>query len=380
MKRSQATRRWAVVTLLAVGGLLATLAGGCGDDAAQTQQAAEDANLVTVTDMAGREVAVAAPSEKVCAIGPGALRLVCYAEAADQVVGIEAFETQWKVGRPYILANPDLLSLPVIGQGGPDTSPDAEALIEVEPDVIFVAYLVDAATADELQDKTGIPVVVLSYGPLGTFDEEIMRSIEIVGQVTGNEQRAQELVDRLEGWLADLDERTADVPDDERPSVYAGAVGMKGTHGIESTQADYPPFTAINAANAVDDTGSSGSVMIDKEQLIEWDPDIIFIDELGYSMVVDDYGKNPGFYKSLTAVQSGKTYGYLPFNFYTTNVGTALADAYFMASVIYPDRFQDVDPVAKADEIYTFLLGKPMYQRMADDFGGFITLDPASAE
>ena len=357
------------------------LAAGCGDDtvASEALPSAETGRL-TITDLAGRQVQVPAPTARICALGPGALRLVCYVEAVDHVLGIEAFESKWKTGRPYAHAYPGLLDLPVVGQGGPDTSPDAESLIAAAPDVIFVAYLLDASAAKELQQKTGIPVVVLSYGPLGSFNEEVMRSIEIVGQVTGHAERARDVVSTLESWLADLDARTADVPADERPPVYAGAVGLKGTHGIESTQANFPPFMAINAANVADETGASDSVMIDKEQLLEWNPRHVFIDEAGYSMMLGDYEKNPGLYRSLSAFRAGEVWGYLPFNFYVTNIGTALADAYFMGSVIYPDRFEDIDATAKADDIYTFLLGTPLYDQMAADFGGYIRLDPGGRE
>jgi ABC-type Fe3+-hydroxamate transport system substrate-binding protein len=48
--------------------------------------------------------------------------------------------------------------LPTIGLGGPNSTPEAEKLVSVQPDVIFVAYLVDRAQADELQAKTNIPV------------------------------------------------------------------------------------------------------------------------------------------------------------------------------------------------------------------------------
>jgi iron complex transport system substrate-binding protein len=118
--------------------------------------------------------------------------------------------------------------------------------------------------------------------------------------------------------------------------------------------------------------------MIDKEQLLEWDPDIIFIDESGYGMVVEDYRSNPGFYDSLQALKEGKFYGYLPFNYYTTNIDTAIADSYFMGKTVFPEAFEDIDPVEKADEIYEFLLGTPMYEQMARDFGGFVQLDPSS--
>jgi iron complex transport system substrate-binding protein len=71
-------------------------------------------------------------------------------------------------------------------------------------------------------------------------------------------------------------------------------------------------------------------------------------------------------------------YGFLPYNYHTTNVDTAIADAYYMGTEIFPSAFEGVDPVARADEIYTFLVGRPMYGRMATDFGGFKKLDLTS--
>ncbi|HHW43149.1 MAG TPA: iron ABC transporter substrate-binding protein [Desulfotomaculum sp.] len=358
--------------------LLVTLVvlGGCGAKTAGQDTAAPQ--KAVVTDLAGRQVEVSVPANKVVAVGPGALRLVCYVNDADKVVGVENVEKQWPpTSRPYILANPELKDLPTIGQGGPDSTPDAEKLVSVKPDVIFIAYLVDRAQADELQARTNIPVVVLSYGRLATFDEDVYKSLELIGKITGREGRAREVVDYLKKCQQDLHERTKDIPEDKKPRVYVGALGMKGVHGIESTQAKYPPFVAINARNVVDETGKTGSVMIDKEKLLSWDPDIIFIDEGGLSLVREDYRKNPQFYQSLQAFKTGRVYGQIPYNYYTTNIGTAIADAYYAGKVIYPEQFKDIDPAQKADEIYRFLLGKPVYEQMAKDYGGFKKLDLA---
>jgi iron complex transport system substrate-binding protein len=336
-----------------------------------------DSSAQTVTDLAGRSVEITLPATAVCAIGPGALRLVCYVGAAGKVVGIEKMEKQWSGGRPYILAAPELLDLPVIGQGGPDSSPDPEALIGVGPSVIFAAYLVDASKADELEEKTGVPVVVLSYGQLGTFDHELLESIALVGRITGSEARASEVVEFIRGCEKDLGGRTAGIEAERRPTVYAGCISMKGTHGIESTQASFPPFAAINARNVVDETGRRGSLVIDKEQLLEWDPEFIFIDQSGWPMLRDDHAESPGLYQALQAVRNGDLYGYLPYNYYATNVDTAIADAYFVGTVIYPDAFQDIDPVARAREIYRFLVGEDMYDAMSREFGGFTKLSLA---
>ena len=42
-----------------------------------------------------------------------------------------------------MLAHTELKDLPSIDQGGPDIAPDAEKLVSVKPEVIFVASLLD---------------------------------------------------------------------------------------------------------------------------------------------------------------------------------------------------------------------------------------------
>ena len=356
---------------LIVGILLCTMVlSACSTPASTT------GDTITVTDLIGREVEVPAEVDSIVAIGPGCLRLVIYAGGASSVAGVEQFEQNSEIGRPYWLANPDLAGLPAIGQGGPNNAPDPEQLLAVNPDVIFSTYATDAASADELQEKTGIPVVALSYGTVGfgitaIFGEPIQNSLSLVGQIIGTEEKAQETIDFILAAEADLQARTASIADDSKLSVYVGALGSKGTHGIESSQGQYALLDVINAVNVADVTGEAGSIMVDKEALLDWDPDVIVIDEGGLSAVLEDVDKNPVFYQTLTAVQSGQVFGQLPYNYYSTNLDTAIADAYYLGSILYPEAFADVDPVAKADEIYTAMVGIAVYDRMAADFGGY---------
>ncbi|MCR4442867.1 MAG: iron ABC transporter substrate-binding protein [Peptococcaceae bacterium] len=354
--------------LLAALLLASFVLGGCGS---QTAQKAAGGSKTTVTDMLGRQVSLAVPAERVVAIGPGALRLYCYVNGVNKVVGVEQIEKDNPTGRPYLLANPSLTNLPVIGPGGPNNAPDPEKILAVKPDVIFTAYNSDKAAVEELQAKTGVPVVALSYGKVSTFDLAVYSSLKLIGKIVGQEKKAQDLVDFMEKCKQDLAKRTKNIPDNKKPSVYVGALGARGTHGIESTQGKYSLFEAINARNVVDETGKTGSLMIEKEKLLQWNPDIIFIDLAGYPMVQQDYQKNPQFYKALSAVKKGELYSQLPYNYYTTNIGTAVADAYYLGKVIYPEQFKDVEPEKKADEIYQALLGKQLYAQMAKDFGGF---------
>jgi len=329
---------------------------------------------VTVTDTLGRTVTLPAAAQRVVAIGPGALRLYVYAGNLAYVVGVEEMETGNVSGKPYMLANPDLAKLPIIGQGGPNNAPDPEKLLTVTPEVIFSTYATDAAAADELQAQTGIPVVVIGYGGFGItsiFGEKVQNSLMLIGQVIGDTSKAEQANAFLQQSREDLEKRTKDIPDADKPSVYVGGLGAKGTHGIESTQGKYALLEVIHAKNVADETGKSGSVMIDKEKLLEWNPDFLFIDQGGYAAVLEDYQKNPDFYNALTAVQNGQVYSQLPYNYYSTNIDTAIADAYFLGKTIYPTAFADVEIAQKADEIYQALLGKPLYAKMAEKFGEF---------
>jgi len=324
-----------------------------------------------IKDLAGREIEVPQNVNRIVCAGPGALRIIVYLEAEDIVIGVEDAEKRWGFsGRPYVIAHPQLAQLPPIGSGGPGKLPDTESLIKLNPEVIFMTY-VDKRIADNIQSKTRIPVVILSYGELSTFSEPFYESVQLAGKILQKQKRANQVVEYLRENIEDLEHRTKDIPEKAKPSVYVGGIGFKGSHGIDSTQVGFPPFDFVNAKSVADNLGKMGNAFIDKEKLLEWDPEVIFIDEGGFELIKQDFKKNPEFYKALGAFKKGKVYGTLPFNFYTTNIGTALADAVYIGKVLYPQKFSDILPEEKADEIYTFLVGKPVYSKMKNDFGGF---------
>ncbi|ABO34725.1 periplasmic binding protein [Methanococcus maripaludis C5] len=339
--------------------------------------ASEVSDTIEIVDLLGRTVEVPADVQKIVCSGPGCLRLICYLDATEYLVGIEGFENTNLIGRPYRLAHDEFSELTVIGNGGPqdiNVGPDPEKVLNVMPDVIFITYM-DADKADELQEKTGVPVVVLSYGALGNFkNDAIFDSLTLSGEILGKEERAQDVISFMTGIQDDLDKRTADIPDEEKPTIYVGAIGNKGVHGIDSTEGAYPPFEALNTEN-VAKVASTEHLFLSKEQILEWDPEFIFIDEGGLSLVYEDYEKSPEYYESLDAFETGNVYGILPFNYYTTNLDTAMADSYYIGSILYPEAFSDVDPAAKADEIYEFLDGEGVYSEMAEMFGGFEKLN-----
>ena len=348
---------------------------GPGEGQSGGAAASTPGDAMEVTDMAGRSVAIPAGADSFACIGPGCLRLYCYVAEKDQLAGVEDVEKTWgKTGRPYAMALGDVEGLAAIGPGGPGSAPDAERLLASGADVVFSTYAMEPAEIQELQDKLSIPVVALRYGEDSLFSQEVDRSLELLGQITGREERAQEVVNYFAQAKADLESRAAGAQDP--PTVYLGCQSYQGSHGIESTTGDSPIFDALHARNVVEEAGIDGYVTLDKEKLLELDPDFLIIDAGGLSVLQEDYTTNPDFYESLSAVKRGDVYLQLPFNYYGTNLEIALADAYYIGTVLYPEAFTDVDPAGKFDEICQALLGIDAYETIAETyFGGYQRLE-----
>ncbi|MGA6926334.1 MAG: ABC transporter substrate-binding protein, partial [Desulfosarcina sp.] len=263
--------------------------------------------------------------------------------------------------------------LPVIGPGGAgaiNKKPDMEAVLRVAPDLIFVTYM-ETALADEVAGTLGIPMVVLSYGELAVFDQAVIDSLHLAGGILNQRQRAEAVAEYIDTLREDLKRRTTDVPDNEKPTVYVGGIGYRGAHGIESTQRHYLPLSWNHTPNLAErvTAGIGSQLFVDKEILLKLDPTVIFIDGGGLALVADDYRRKPEFYDALQAFRSNRVYTLFPFNHYTTNIGTALADAYAIGKTLYPSRFSDVDLARQADDIYTFMVGRPIYAQMSAEYG-----------
>jgi iron complex transport system substrate-binding protein len=333
--------------------------------------AALSAESITIEDLGKRSVTVPRNPQRIICLSQGTLRLITMLGAADRVVGIEKFEKTRPIGRPYMLAAPDLVKLPTVGPGGPGSTnaePDLEAVLKIRPEVIFISYM-EPANADALQGKLGIPVVILTHGRFGGFDDLVFDSLRVAGKILSKEQRADDVIAYIRGAITDAQKRSEGALGVDRPRVYVGGVGFKGVQAIESTDASYSPFEWLHADNIAKRVASSGHIFIDKEKLLEWNPDIIFLDGGGLNLVKQDYLKKPDFYAGLNAFKEKRVYLLFPFNYYVTNISTTIADAYAVGKTLYPDRFSDIDLKQKADEIYTFFYGKPVYESMEKDFG-----------
>ena len=352
------------VAALAVFTLTLTACGSNSVASGSASAASSSAAVTkTVVDAYGRSVEVPKDAKTAATVGSGA-RFVVYAGAQDKLIAVTEMETTPAMNRPYAIAYKDLFAdLPSTSNGNHllETNVNEEQLMDLNPDVIISSR--SAEECDALQKDTGIPVIGITYQNQ-LFTDNVYNSITCVGEALSTEDHANEVVDKLKEWDADLKARTADIADADKPSVYVGAVNYKGAKSFTGTYANYAPLVELNAKNVADETGQKAAVDVDLEQIGNWDPDYMFLNAGNMDLMKADYANNQAFFDGLKAFQQGNLYTQPFFNFNGTNIDTGICDTYFIGATIYPDKFADVDLKAKYSEIYTTLLGVDFYQAM----------------
>jgi iron complex transport system substrate-binding protein len=331
-----------------------------------------------ITDMAGRTVTIPQKVDRVICSGAGCLRLLTYLKAHDRIVAVDSIELKGSPidARPYAVANPQFRNYPLFGEFRGHDNPELIADLRPQPQVIFKTLAVRGQEPDHLQAKTGIPVIVLEYGNLTYGRDQLDQSLRLMADVMGETKRAEAVIALFDMLEQDLIRRTRDVPQNQRPSCYVGGLGKAGPHGFQSTEPSFAPFIFTHTRNVASSSPGEkplSHATVAKEQIVFWNPDVIFLDvstlRLGSGASALDQLRTDPAYQGLSAVRNGDVFGLFPYNSYNQNFESIFAIAYYLGKVLYPERFKDVSPIAKAEEISTFLNGGPAFETLNRQFG-----------
>jgi len=331
-----------------------------------------------ITDALGRTVDIPDTVDRVICSGPGCLRLLTYLGATEMVVGVDEIETRPSADAPraYAIAHPEFRDLPLIGQHRGRDNPELILALDPAPQVIIKTLSSIGVGHDDLSNQTGLPVVAVDVGDLAGERAAFDSALRIMGEVVGREARAEEVIAFIDGQIAEMGDRAAR-SSVEAPGVFIGGVAFQGAQGFNSTEPFYPPFDMLGLTNLARDgaPGTGRHSVVAREQIVAWDPQVLFLD-LGTVRGQDVGGlhelRTDAAYQGLSAVTQGNLWGVLPNTLYHIEVGSILANAWFIGTITRPDTFRDVDPVARANEIETFLVGAPVFDAFNAAYDGLV--------
>ena len=334
--------------------LVAVIVAGCSTQQASTSPVKETETPVsspatkTITDLADRTVEIPGNVTRVaCLVGPSYEKVFMLGQK-DRI----ALRTGMK--RPWaLLVNPDLEKIPTTSSA---QDPNVEDLIEKNVQVVFfwdyplpVQKMTDAGiTVVSTQSTRNVPDTIEG------FIEFEKKEVQLFGEVLGPAamHKADEYCTYFDEKVRYVTSRVAKIPAGERPNVYyVRGPDALTTHGRNS----YTQYWVEMAGGIMvsRDTEMEGLQQVSIEQVLNWNPDVIFMGRLDSTDAVMNDPK----WSSVKAVKDGRVYvnpdGVMYWDYSSEGVLLMM----FIAKTLHPDIFEDLDLVKEVKEFYRRFYG-----------------------
>ncbi len=290
---------------------------------------AAPAEPITITDQLGKTVTLDGPARRVVVLPkPGPNMVIAVAGGTDKIIGMHPAAQSSLMDGILGKLHPEIAAIPT-GMVGDGFTPNIEEMLAAEPDVVIQwGYKVEEII--EPMERVGIPVVAFSWG---TYEIEA-EQIALLGKILGEEDRAAAILDWHKSVRDQVDAAVSGIPHEDRARIIFFSTFSEGE--LAAWGRDELIFQVPGLRNVVFEAGiDQGTVVLDAEQVLEWDPDIIFLNFFNHDATPQDVYDDPRF-QGLSAVQNRRVYKSPRL---TSNSNeTPLLWAWF-ASVAYPDRF-----------------------------------------
>ena len=351
MKRTTKLLAFTLAVLMAL-----SLFGGKGllQVEALAEAPAERTYPYTFTDMAGVEITLNKEVETVYIVGSVQPLVALYRyyrgnsdnliecpAAAQSIIGSSVFAEIW----------PDMLTLT------PHTDDaNAEEILALNPDVVFMT---GSATGDAYDALVNAGLTVISFPTAGSGDDNdtfatVANWLNQMAEVFGDSSAADALVSYNAATLEHVGAKLADVKEEEKPSVMI--IFQLGDNNLKVAGSGHYSEFWINNTGAVNVAGELQKLQpVDIEQVMAWDPDIIYLTTFSPAMPEDMYNNTyEGFdFSLLSAVKNHQVYK-IPlgsYRWYAPSCECSLM-LKWMASINHPELFADMD---MTEEVKAFI-------------------------
>lgn len=302
-----------------------------------------------VTDALGRHVEIPADLDNgIVTIGStGPLRFASMFDVFDEIIEVDKGDiTDNRNGRGYSYAFP-YSTLDPVAQSHPDNALDSatlESIVNKNPSLVITtegvwnnysenfSLLAGQCTVVVLKDQQ-MKYMTAGDGGLADYFEF---NVNLLGQVLGKEDRAQEIITDIEGILEDLRE----VSGTSSERIYVAGVTISGSNTLNTTFPTYIPFDLTGTVNAYDGGSNDNKVVLNVEAFTALDIDMIVVDpsssdKVGEkdSQLVLEYlydlnnDSDPG--------NDVPIYITVPIVWDSINYDCALASAYYISHLVY---------------------------------------------
>lgn len=312
-----------------------------------------------ITDQIGRQVTIPDEVDRVVVLQHQTLNLLVQMNASDKIVGVMA---NWKqqLGEGYARLAPELNQKAMLGDL---THVDPEKLVALKPQVVFVTNYAPQEMIDKIS-SLGIPVVAISLrhdapgektrlNPTMADEEKaydlgLREGITLIGEIVNKPAEAKALIAATDAGRKRVSDRLKDLPPQQRVRAYMANPELTTYGSGKYTGLMMAHAGAMNVAAA----SIQGFKTVAMEQVIAWNPQVIFVQDR-YPSVVNEINSSPQ-WQTIDAVKHHRVY-LMPD--YAKAWGYPMPEAMgvgelWMAKKLYPEKFKDVDVRKVANDWY----------------------------
>jgi iron complex transport system substrate-binding protein len=300
--------------------------------------------IATVKDQLGRRIVIPKTVKRIAAFHHMASKIVYALGAQDRLVGQAFFRNE---GEAIARMDPAFRGKPQLLQGHTINN---EAILALKPDLAIVYASFDTSEVNSLEDA-GIRVVAVR----GETLSESFESVRLIGKILGRERKAEDYIAACEQLINLTKKRLDRIPGEKKLKVmFSGPRNMYTVATGEMLQSRV--LEGAGAYNVA--CGLKGFwAAVSPEQIVAWNPDVIF---LGSGL--DSYGVKEMLanvqLQGVKAVRNKRIY------VFPSNVGWwdypaphCVLGTVWAAKILYPEQFGDIDIKGTADKFYKKYMG-----------------------
>ncbi len=323
-------------------------------------QPAEDES-VTVTDGCGREVQVPANPQRIAALyGPSFEGCLLFGHADDVILTMSGAQTDWAK-----TVFPGLAELKTVDN---PREPNVEELTEQGVDLVLFWAIREKLEAMENAGLTGVAVKLddPDWDDVEGYVAAVKAEIDTYGYVLNVPQAD---IDKWNNYFQEkvdfVTSRVSTIPKEEWPDVYY--IRSSADNGLEAYLKHHGAEGELMIAggNMVTADFISDDIFgtVTMEDVIAWNPDIILLGRTtDTSMITENEA-----WSGITAVKNGDIYVGPNGVFYWDSSSERVLNILWLAKVLHPELFEDLDLAAEVKEYYSTFYGYELSDEQAND-------------
>lgn len=288
---------------------------------------------IRVTDQTGREVTLSAPAERVVTIPiPLASGLVAVDGGIDRLVGMNAsaFATFAEAILGRIFPGYVNISADVAAQS---FAPNVEHLLTLAPDAV---YQWGGRGDDIVTPLTNAGLTTLLA--LTGSEQTVRGNLTMLAETIGKPERIEAIVDWRQRVQDEIEAKTATLSEADRPRAIYITLSTSSINTIGKSA--YLTWNIELSGGRSVSADLEGTTPVTKEQILAWDPEVIFLNGAWAELTMDWVYEDP-ILSLVTAAQDKRVYK-MPSGGNRWDSGNHESPLVwmYMANLLQPDLFQ----------------------------------------